>query len=63
MHHLLLYYVCYLSGRKKGTKVSDIYANTLPDINMYDSQIHSILEERRWELQLSPPYRTQEDLL
>lgn len=63
MHHLLLYSICYLSERKKGTKISDIYANMLPDINMYESHIGSILESRKWELGLSCPYRTQEDLL
>lgn len=58
MDHLLLCSVCYLSKRKKGTKISDIYTNMLPDINMYESQIHSTLEWRICEFSVSHAYRT-----
>ena len=63
MDHLLLYSVCYLSMRKKGTKISDIYTNILPDINMYESQMHSTLEWRICEPGVSHAYWTQKNLL
>lgn len=63
MDHLLLCSVCYLSKRKKGTETSDIYANMLPDINMYESQMHSTLEWRICELRVSQPCRAQKSLL
>lgn len=52
-----------LVREKKGTETSDIYANMLPDINMYESQMHSTLEWRICELRVSQPCRAQESLL